>query len=121
VVRVSGNFACEIATFLFFVIPSVAFVKKNCERINYAAFIFTMASLPFNPATKISFSLPEARQVALKIYNLIGEEVATLVNETRERGNYTVTFDASRLTSGVYFSVLQAGEVRQVRRLVLMK
>jgi len=76
---------------------------------------------PFNPSTQISFAVPEARHVTLKIYNLAGQEVATLVNEMRERGNYTVTFDAARLTSGVYFSVLQAGDVRQVRRLVLMK
>ena len=76
---------------------------------------------PFNPSTNISFSLPQALHVSLKIYNTIGAEVATLVNEVRERGNYTVTFDASQLTSGVYFSVLQAGEVRQVRRLVYMK
>jgi len=76
---------------------------------------------PFNPTTQISYAVPNAMHVTLKIYNLIGEEVATLVNEMRPAGRYTVTFDASRLTSGVYFSVLQAGEVRQVRRLVLMK
>jgi len=74
-----------------------------------------------NPSTQISYSVPGAVLVTLKIYNLAGQEVATLVDEIRERGNYTVTFDASRLTSGVYFSFLQAGEVRQVRRLVYMK
>jgi len=76
---------------------------------------------PFNPSTNIRFSLPQEAHVALKIYNLIGEEVATLVDEVRPRGNYTVTFDASHLTSGMYFSVLQAGEVRLVRRLIFMK
>ncbi len=76
---------------------------------------------PFNPTTQISYAVPNAMHVTLKIYNLIGEEAATLVNETREPGNYSVTFNASRLTSGVYFSVLQAGEVRRVRRLILMK
>lgn len=76
---------------------------------------------PFNPSTQISYSVPSAMRVTLKIYNLAGQEVATLVNEVHQRGNYTVTFEASRLASGHYFSVLQAGEIRQVRRLVLMK
>jgi hypothetical protein len=76
---------------------------------------------PFNPSTNISFGLPEESLVTLKIYNLIGEEVAILVNERRTAGTHSVVFDASHLPSGVYFSVLQIGEIRQVRRLVLMK
>jgi len=76
---------------------------------------------PFNPSTTISFSLPEAAHVTLKVYNLIGEEVATLVNERRDEGNHSVLFDAGLLPSGVYFSVLNVGDVRLVRRLVLMK
>jgi len=104
---------------------SSALAKTNAEEV--AAIIPDKIALqqnypnPFNPTTQISYSVPSAVQVSLKIFNLAGQEVATLVNERRERGNYTVTFDASRLTSGVYFSVLQAGEMRQVRRLVLMK
>ena len=76
---------------------------------------------PFNPSTNISFSLPEDAPVALKVYSLIGEEVATLVNERRTAGTHTVVFDAVNLPSGVYFSVLNVGEIRLVRRLVLMK
>lgn len=76
---------------------------------------------PFNPSTNIGFDLPEDAHVALKVYNLIGEEVATLVNERRAAGTHTVVFDAAHLPSGVYFSVLNVGDVRLVRRLVLMK
>jgi hypothetical protein len=76
---------------------------------------------PFNPTTNINFGLPEAAQVSLKIYNIVGEEVATLVNERRTAGNHSVVFDASQMPSGVYFSVLNVGEVKLVRRLVLMK
>ena len=100
--------------------------KENAGELT-AATIPTEVTLlpnypnPFNPSTNIRFSLPQQSLVTLKIFNMLGEEVAILVNEVRERGNYTVTFYASRLTSGVYFSVLQAGDVRQVRRLVLMK
>ena len=74
-----------------------------------------------NPSTEISYSVPSAMHVKLTIYNLTGQEVATLVDKLNERGNYTAAFDASRLKSGLYFSVLQAGEVRQVRRLVFLK
>ena len=76
---------------------------------------------PFNPSTSISFGLPVETHVTLKVFNVIGEEVATLVNERRSAGTYAVMFDATNLPSGIYFSVLQVGEVRQVRRLTLMK
>lgn len=100
--------------------------KENAGELTDAAVPAEVTLLPnypnpFNPSTNIRFSLPQQTQVSLKIFNMLGEEVATLVNEVRAAGTHTVTFNASRLTSGVYFSVLQAGEVRQVRRLVFMK
>jgi hypothetical protein len=76
---------------------------------------------PFNANASISFDLPQETHVTLKVYNLIGEEVATLVNERRGAGHHTVVFEAANLPSGIYFAVLQAGEVRQIRRLILMK
>lgn len=76
---------------------------------------------PLNPSTNISFSLPGEAHLTLKIFNLLGEEVATLVDGLRPAGNHTVLFDAKHLPSGLYFAVLQAGEVRQVRRIVVMK
>ena len=76
---------------------------------------------PFNPATTISYALPEGMVVTLKVLNVAGQEVATLVNRRQERGIYHVTFNARKLPSGVYFAVLQAGEVRQVRQMLLTK
>lgn len=76
---------------------------------------------PFNPSTTISFSLPEEAHVTLKIYNAIGEQVATLVDEQRNAGIHKVVFEARTLASGVYFTVFNAGDVRQVRRLMLLK
>ncbi|MEX2656871.1 MAG: T9SS type A sorting domain-containing protein [Balneolales bacterium] len=64
---------------------------------------------PFNPATVIRYDLPEAGEVRLEVFDLLGRRVATLVNETRPSGRYDVTFDASRLSSGVYIYRLQAG------------
>lgn len=58
---------------------------------------------PFNPSTTIHFELPRAEHVILKVYNLLGEEVVTLIDEEKAAGKYDVRFDASRFTSGVYF------------------
>ncbi len=64
---------------------------------------------PFNPSTEISFSIPAAGQTTLKVYNTIGQEVATLVNGQLQAGSYRVTLNATNLASGVYLYRLQAG------------
>jgi hypothetical protein len=76
---------------------------------------------PFNPSTVISYSLPVTGLVSLKIYDVIGREVATLVNEAKNAGSYQVTFNAGRLASGVYFYNLQSGNYTSIKKLVLMK
>ena len=76
---------------------------------------------PFNPATNIAFELPEAVQVKLHVYNIIGQRVSTLVNEFREAGSYTVVFDASQLGSGTYLIKMDAGGHRFTRKMMLIK
>ena len=76
---------------------------------------------PFNPSTTIKYSIPEMSKVSLTIYNLLGEEVATLVNEEKVAGNYTVEFNAANLSSGIYFYQLKAGNFIQTKKMVLMK
>jgi hypothetical protein len=76
---------------------------------------------PFNPTTVINYQLPVTGSVSLKVYDVIGREVATLVNEQKDAGNYQVTFNASNLASGMYFYRLQAGSYTSVKKLVLMK
>ncbi len=76
---------------------------------------------PFNPTTTIHYSLPVAGVASLKVYNLIGQEVAVLVNEHRPAGRYSFVFDASNLTSGVYYYKLSAADHVQTRKLVLVK
>jgi hypothetical protein len=76
---------------------------------------------PFNPSTKIRFTIPEAGLVTLKIYNLLGEEVATLLNEEQTTGVYEVTFDAARLSSGVYFYTMTSGNFVASKKMILLK
>lgn len=76
---------------------------------------------PFNPSTKIQFQIPEARFVRLKVYNLLGQEVATLVNEHLEAGRYRAEFDASKLPSGTYLYRLQAGNFTEVKKMAVVK
>ncbi|PIZ99209.1 MAG: hypothetical protein COX77_02205 [Candidatus Komeilibacteria bacterium CG_4_10_14_0_2_um_filter_37_10] len=76
---------------------------------------------PFNPITNISFSLPNSSQVQLKIYDILGKEVTTLINEEKTAGNYQITFDGGKLTSGTYFYKLSAGSYTAIKKMVLMK
>ncbi|GEM_PF-1849271 len=76
---------------------------------------------PFNPNTTIQFSLPESSHATLEVYNMLGQRVATLVNETLTAGTHTANFDASDLSSGVYLYRLQAGNEVQTRKLTLVK
>jgi hypothetical protein len=76
---------------------------------------------PFNPTTTINYSLDKAGMVTLKIYSILGTEVASLVNEFKSAGNYSVPFNASNLTSGVYIYKLQAGNQSITKKLTLMK
>jgi len=76
---------------------------------------------PFNPSTKISFSLPSAEKTLLTIYNGLGQTVMTLVNEELPAGQHQVEFNASSLPSGLYYYRLEAGNYRQVRKMILVK
>jgi hypothetical protein len=86
---------------------------------------------PFNPSTTINYSIPKQSYVTLKVYDLLGEEIETLVNEEKPAGNYQVKFsakggsayggNAANLPSGVYFYKIQAGSFNQVRKMMLIK
>jgi hypothetical protein len=76
---------------------------------------------PFNPGTVISYQLPVNSDVLLKIFDVLGSEIATLVDEYKPAGKYEVEFDASRLASGIYFYKLQAGDYTSVKKMILIK
>ncbi|RPI71650.1 MAG: T9SS C-terminal target domain-containing protein [Ignavibacteriales bacterium] len=76
---------------------------------------------PFNPTTKLSFEIGHQSFVSLKVYDLIGNEIAVLVNEEKPSGNYNFEFKPGNLTSGVYFCELRAGEKIQTIKMLYLK
>ncbi|MFA6456403.1 MAG: T9SS type A sorting domain-containing protein [Bacteroidota bacterium] len=76
---------------------------------------------PFNPSTTISFTLPNSALTTLKVYNMVGQEVASLVEGQKEAGMYVVDFDASKLASGIYLYKLQSGSYVETKKMVLIK
>jgi hypothetical protein len=76
---------------------------------------------PFNPTTTIAYQLPVGSQVSLKIYDVLGREVATLVNTRQSAGYYTFTLNASNLATGIYFYRLQAGNFVSTKKMMLVK
>ena len=76
---------------------------------------------PFNPSTKIMYQLPSSDNVSIKIYDVLGREVVSMVNEYKPAGTYTATFNASNIPSGVYFYQLKSGSFLQTKKMLLMK
>jgi hypothetical protein len=76
---------------------------------------------PFNPSTTIAFELPAEARISLTVFNLLGQQVARLVDEVKSAGRHVVLFDASTLTSGIYFYQINAGSFHQTRKMLLVK
>ena len=92
-----GTFTYSDIVYIENIIPMIFSLEQNFPN-------------PFNPATKIKFKLPQDNFVSLKVYNSLGKEVAVLVNERKEAGNYQVDLDASTFASGIYYYKLNAGD-----------
>ena len=76
---------------------------------------------PFNPSTTIEFTLPKSEFVELKVFNILGKEVSTVVSKKVNQGNHTYTFGGKNLASGIYYYQLVAGEYREVKKMILIK
>ncbi len=76
---------------------------------------------PFNPVTTIKYTIKEAGNVSLKVYDILGRVITTLVNQNQNQGSYTVNFDASKLASGMYIYKIEAGSFQAVRKMMLLK
>jgi len=76
---------------------------------------------PFNPTTKINYALPKTGLVTMKIYDVTGREIQTLVNDVKQAGYYTVDFNGSLLSSGIYFYMIKSSDFIMTKRMVLIK
>lgn len=103
-----GTFEYSETVFVENFLPSIFSLSQNFPN-------------PFNPSTKINYSLPTAEFVNISVYNLLGEKVAVLVNELKEAGNYEINFNASELTSGIYLYKIEAGSFVQTNKMTLLR
>ncbi len=99
--------------------PVTTILENDISKFNYL--LSQNYPNPFNPTTTILYSIPNSEFVELKVYDLLGKEVANLVNEFKQSGNHSVNFDGSNLSSGIYFYTIKAGSFIQSKKLVLLK
>ncbi|MEO6694915.1 MAG: T9SS type A sorting domain-containing protein [Ignavibacteria bacterium] len=102
------------------IIATTSAIVKLTEFVNSYELLQNYPN-PFNPSTKIKFSIPASSQVTLKVYNNIGQEVATLVNERLNAASYEVDWNAFDLNSGIYYYKLNTSDFVQVKKMILIK
>ncbi len=102
------------------IISSTTGISEKSQNLKEFSLIQNFPN-PFNPSTMISYQIPTSGLVTLKVYDILGKEVATLVNEEKNAGMYEVKFDASKLSSGMYICRLNAGNNIQTKKMILMK
>ena len=76
---------------------------------------------PFNPTTTINYQMPKKGQVTIKIYDILGREIATLVNEEKTQGRYAISFDGSNLASGIYIYQIHVNDYFNSKKMILLK
>jgi hypothetical protein len=100
----------------------VAWIEDESDNIPPTEFVLEQNyPNPFNPSTVISYRLPVISKVTLKVYDILGREVVTLVNEEQPAGNYEVEFNSKAISSGIYFYTLQAGSFISTKKMILLK
>ncbi len=113
-------FLCDLTTGAILLTQTMTDVKSD-PRIPEQFSLFQNFPNPFNPTTTIKFTIPSSNFTSLKIFDLLGKEVAVLVNENKEAGEFTIPFNATRLPSGIYFYQLQSGNFVETKKMLLLK
>jgi hypothetical protein len=103
------------------VITAVGNNESTTQSLPTQYELFNCFPNPFNPSTSISYSIPEVSNVTLKVYDILGNEIATLVNEQKSAGHYTVYFNSKNLSSGIYFYTLQTKTYTATKKMILLK
>ena len=106
----------------FITYDSITVTSINKESFNVKSYYLSDAfPNPFNPTTKIEYRIPQSEFVSIKVYDLLGREIATLINEKKTAGNFEVEFDANDLPSGIYFYQIKSGNYSKTRKMILLK
>jgi len=114
-------FAEPVAYYQTIVTDDITGIEEITSGIPSEFSLFNNYPNPFNPATTINFVIPEVSFVEIKVYDVLGSEVATILNESKEAGYHHVQFDATNLQSGIYFYQLQAGSFAETKKMILLK
>jgi len=114
-----GNFSPKLWEITLPLKGTVGIEQNEIELNNFE--LYQNFPNPFNPTTNIKYSIPQSGFVSLNVFDVLGNRVATLVNEVKNEGIYEISFDATNLSSGVYFYSLTAGEFSSTKKLLLMK
>lgn len=117
----TGNFTCSADFVRYTVTTGIPKIVYEAEELPEQIQLFQNYPNPFNPATNIKFQLPNDNFVSLKVYNVLGQEITTLLNEWKVAGQYDVTWDATNFPSGVYFYALVAGNFSSMKKMLLIK
>ncbi|MHB8579350.1 MAG: T9SS type A sorting domain-containing protein [Ignavibacteriaceae bacterium] len=96
-------------------------IKDNGSRFPEHFKLYQNYPNPFNPTTIINYSVPKSSLVRIKVYDVLGREIETLVNEQKNPGNYKITFNAGKMASGVYFYQLRASDYTSIKKMLLLK
>lgn len=96
-------------------------INYNIVDISDVYYLFQNHPNPFNPSTIIQYELTSRKLVVLKVYDVLGNKIVTLVNEEKQAGKYVVEFSAATLPSGIYFYKLTSGQFTSVKKMILIK
>ena len=102
-------------------LPAIEPIIAETDAIPFVYSLKQNYPNPFNPVTTIEFTLASAGKVELKVYDILGREVKTLVNDFKEQGSHRVDFNASNFASGIYFYTIRSGDFRDVKKMILVK
>ena len=105
----------------FVVLTSLGFAQENDISTAIEFSLEQNYPNPFNPTTTIKYSLHSTSSVQLKVYNVLGNEIATIVNEELPAGDYSLNYDASNLPSGIYFYTLTTNDFSKTKKMTLVK
>ena len=117
----SGLAVGDIGKIIKYGQPKVTNFQSNEDKFPNNYFLCQNFPNPFNPSTTIKYSIPKAENVTLKIYDVLGRQIKTLVNEKKPAGNYTVEYNGNNLPSGIYFYQIQAGNFIETKKMLLLK